>query len=450
MRRHLLRGSFLILAAWGMAAAPGLAQTSALSAQSQDPLDNAGGGARAVGMGRAFAGVADDSTALLWNPAGLAHLSSTQLSINHGSWLVSAFQEILTAGLPAGNLGGFGLAANYAGYGSMDGRNALGFSTGSYGASQFGLGIGWGKQVLGDWALGLSLQAESQNLDTTSNLLLGANGGLLLKTSSGWGAGLSFENLGVGSAGSLLASSERLGFSKLWKDKAGTSFLAALSGTLEPNGVTSFQGGAEFTYRSSLSARAGYDFSLDQNQISGLQGLTLGAGVVWNSFQLDYAFEPYGELGATHMVSLGYLFQDKAPKSSATAAKSVSPPAAAPAPAQPPVPTTSQVLPQVVPQPVGGNTEDKKTITMEFEVPAGGAVSQALSLETAGQMVQAANLLRDDLKANPNDTGAWRELGNVFFKLGHKASAIYCFEVYLKMKPDLALSEWLNKYKSRP
>ena len=448
MRRHLW-SSLLILAVWGMAVAAGWAQTSSSSTQSQDPLDNAGGGARAVGMGRAFAGVADDSTALLWNPAGLAQLGSTQLSINHGSWLVSAFQEILTAGLPAGNLGGFGLAANYAGYGSMDGRDALGFSTGSYGASQFGLGVGWGKQVLGDWAVGLSLQAESQNLDTTSSLLLGANGGILLRTSSGWGAGLSFENLGVGSAGSSLASSERLGFSKLWKDRAGTSFLAALSGTLEPNGVSSVQGGAEFTYRSSLSARAGYDFSLDQNQISGLQGLTLGAGVVWNSFQLDYAFEPYGELGATHMVSLGYLFQGKAPKAAGTTAKALSPAAVA-APAQPPAAAPSQVLPQVVPQQVAGSTQDKKTITMEFEVPAGGAVSQALSLEASGQMVQAANLLRDDLKANPNDTGAWRELGNVFFKLGHKTSAIYCFQVYLKQHPDQALSDWLTRYQGQP
>ena len=40
-------------------------------------------GSRAVAMGGAFGGLADDITAMYWNPAGLAQLSNSELSVTH-------------------------------------------------------------------------------------------------------------------------------------------------------------------------------------------------------------------------------------------------------------------------------------------------------------------------------------------------------------------------------
>ncbi|MBT5448728.1 MAG: hypothetical protein HOK90_06005, partial [Gemmatimonadetes bacterium] len=46
-------------------------------AQEERAIGNfAGVGVRAMGMGGAFAGVADDFTAIYWNPAGLAQMSN--------------------------------------------------------------------------------------------------------------------------------------------------------------------------------------------------------------------------------------------------------------------------------------------------------------------------------------------------------------------------------------
>jgi len=39
-----------------------------------------------------------------------------------------------------------------------------------------------------------------------------------------------------------------------------------------------------------------------------MSGLSVGAGIVWGSAKLDYAFVPYGDLGNTHRISLGYRF----------------------------------------------------------------------------------------------------------------------------------------------
>jgi long-subunit fatty acid transport protein len=42
-----------------------------------------GAGARALGMGGAFAAVADDASAVYWNPAGLSGLEKRQLMLMH-------------------------------------------------------------------------------------------------------------------------------------------------------------------------------------------------------------------------------------------------------------------------------------------------------------------------------------------------------------------------------
>jgi len=42
-----------------------------------------GVGARALGMGSAFAGLADDGSAAFWNPAGLATLTSREVTLMH-------------------------------------------------------------------------------------------------------------------------------------------------------------------------------------------------------------------------------------------------------------------------------------------------------------------------------------------------------------------------------
>ncbi len=45
-----------------------------------------GTSARATGMGSAFTGVADDATAVFWNPGGLVNVLGNEVSINHTVW----------------------------------------------------------------------------------------------------------------------------------------------------------------------------------------------------------------------------------------------------------------------------------------------------------------------------------------------------------------------------
>ena len=44
-------------------------------------------GARASGMGEAFVALADDATAVFWNPAGLAFQQGKEITLMHANWL---------------------------------------------------------------------------------------------------------------------------------------------------------------------------------------------------------------------------------------------------------------------------------------------------------------------------------------------------------------------------
>lgn len=73
----------LLLAALFMVASGTLAQNQ---------WNITGAGARAEGLGGAFIGLADDATAIVWNPAGLGQLERTEFSAV-GRWLQGTFKQ---------------------------------------------------------------------------------------------------------------------------------------------------------------------------------------------------------------------------------------------------------------------------------------------------------------------------------------------------------------------
>src|ERR1039458_7564997 len=69
-----------------------------------------GMGARAAAMANSFTAVADDSTAIYWNPAGLGLVGGTSLSATHGQWLQGVTNDYIALSQQMSNGGGLGLA----------------------------------------------------------------------------------------------------------------------------------------------------------------------------------------------------------------------------------------------------------------------------------------------------------------------------------------------------
>ncbi|MBD3288055.1 hypothetical protein GF337_04565, partial [candidate division KSB1 bacterium] len=59
-----------------------------------------GVGARAMAMGGAYASVANDPTALYWNPAGIAWMGGVQCELMHNQWLVDTNFDFIGLVMP--------------------------------------------------------------------------------------------------------------------------------------------------------------------------------------------------------------------------------------------------------------------------------------------------------------------------------------------------------------
>ncbi|MEN9838606.1 MAG: hypothetical protein RL177_85 [Bacteroidota bacterium] len=75
MRRFLLTAVAVLL--------PGIASAQITRVSYGNDFLSTGGGARALGMGGAFTGIADDATGAFWNPAGLTRITRTQAGFMH-------------------------------------------------------------------------------------------------------------------------------------------------------------------------------------------------------------------------------------------------------------------------------------------------------------------------------------------------------------------------------
>lgn len=249
-------------------------------------------GARASAMGGAFTALADDATALYWNPAGLAQLSQAELSATYNSWFQEVSQGYLSFAFPA--LGGtFALGANYVNMGSLEGRDSQGELTGDFGASdiQANLGYAFGKKVMFGFSAGI---LQDRIKDSTETTFLGT-GGILFKPGEKFSLGIAYQNLGQPLGESPLPATLRGGLAL----KLGSLTLSF--DMVSPNDNDSyFCGGIEWALGSLVVLRGGYTDGQDVGE-----GYTAGIGFRSSTLSVDYAYVPYGDLGDTHRVSLG-------------------------------------------------------------------------------------------------------------------------------------------------
>ncbi len=83
------------------------------------PFLSIGQGARALSMGGAFVAVADDPSAMYWNPAGIADISGNSMFVDHTQWFADIQYNYLATTLALGDLGTLGLSFTASGIDEM-------------------------------------------------------------------------------------------------------------------------------------------------------------------------------------------------------------------------------------------------------------------------------------------------------------------------------------------
>ena len=281
-------------------------------------------GVRPVGMGGAFAGLADDESALYYNPAGLSFLGRTGV------------ESLVEERFGSATYGSFMIAGRYLGLGAVfitlpniSQRDGNGQETGKFNYTSYGLTLAAGSSfselpvfsgvdVLKNLGVGLSLKFYGvRTLDAGNGATFALDTSFLYwmpLERAGWlnelRFGLVFENLGPGityKSGyhESWAAGSRIGVGAKLLDRAMDVALdVELDGTIHLGGE----------YR--LSEIAFSDFAISQLSLRlglmagpGIFAFNAGLGVrVINGLNIDYALSITGELPASHRLGASYRF----------------------------------------------------------------------------------------------------------------------------------------------
>lgn len=123
---------------------------------------------RAAGMGNSGVALADNASAIFWNPAGLAFQTGSEAGITHSNWLpefnAGLFYEYLVGKHHVPGWGTFGAHITYLNLGDHEGRDEQNIPTGTFRAYDLALGGSYGAKVTERFALGTSLRLIYSNL----------------------------------------------------------------------------------------------------------------------------------------------------------------------------------------------------------------------------------------------------------------------------------------------
>lgn len=405
--------------------------------------------ARVAALGGNGASLDAGADSLLSNPAALAQIGGVELGLHHQSWLAGINQEVGTAAGPLSG-GAWGLGLGWVDYGSLDAVDETGEPQGSVTAQDYSVSGAWARAVGAGFSVGASLRYAQQSMAGEGSSQSFIDLGMHWKGSR-WQAGVLFADV----ASSILGGDR--GPSALRSELSGDlsshpGLLRCLAGfSAEPGGLSRLQAGLESTFYDRMTLRAGYEARLGATLVNGLSNATFGMGFVLGPAVLDYAYLPYGDLGAGHRLSLNWRLS--APPSASSGQARVAEPKPVPVMA-PPLPVIEAPKPPPTPQPVPVATEEvdpmEAGVRLRIKV-TDETLADASQAEQAGHWDEALAIHKALLIRFPESPQVWRSLGDLHFRAGHRDEAVEAYDKALSFGlMNEELKDWLTKYRSQP
>jgi len=256
-------------------------------------------GARPLGMGEAFTGLADDASAMFFNPGGLSQVNYPEVLSMYNNWLADTNQQVLAIAYPIKN-GTLAFGYSALNSGSIQGYDQNGAATSAFTTSSSSLNVSYGKKVNESLGLGIGAKLISERLENNQAGTWALDAGALYRFNPQVTLGASVLNFGSAAKfiaeNTALPTSYRLGIN--YNSKFLKEDLNLASDIVSYAESTKINFGMEYTIRNLLVVRAG----------SQAGALRAGLGILANVFSFDYAYLSNPDLGATHQFSINVLF----------------------------------------------------------------------------------------------------------------------------------------------
>lgn len=281
-----------------------------------------GVGGRASAMGDAFVAVANDVSALYWNPAGLVQFEDNQVIFSHNEWVVDIDHDFIGGVYHLDGSNAFGLAVTSLSMQDMKVTTEFQpFGTGEFfGFGDLAVALTYSRKMTEQFSFGGTVRYIEETLDKLKMR------GVMIDLGTYYWTGLGTTRFAVtvSNFGNQLApdgevvlvgnrsKSEWQSFSPPTIFRIGFAFEPYQND--EHSITTSVQlnhpndnsenvvTGFEYSWRKMFHIRGGYKFNVDE------QNYSFGAGldfpISFAHFTLDYAFSNFSRLGSAHRFSI--------------------------------------------------------------------------------------------------------------------------------------------------
>jgi len=281
--------------------------------------------ARAVGMGEAFTAISDGTYGIYYNPAGLTSALGFEIQMTHIQWFQDINYEFFTmvTPMPVFNIGKFGVGFAWFQVDKMANTSALspqvlsdlnnpiydqnfwnGLVQNYFSPYDYSAILCYALDLRDDLSAGINLKYTSENINGTSGFAVTGDIGGMYKmnvdSNNFVRVGLTLSNIG-----SALTMQEQ-GFEPPAMLSLGVSdslfsnsLLLAAQAEAQIDNSMLYSLGAEYWFYNIVAVRLGY-------KLGSINQPTFGAGIKYNNFEFDYAFDSYDQLGNTQRFSLLY------------------------------------------------------------------------------------------------------------------------------------------------
>jgi hypothetical protein len=281
-----------------------------------------GAGARAGAMAEAFVAVADDASALQYNPAGLVQFSGHQIMFSHTNWLVDLRHEFIGAVYRLSSADAIGVSFISLHTDDMEvTTETQPFGTGryfSYGDIAFGLS--YSRALTEQFSFGATVRYVEESIDVLKTRAFMVDIGTFYRTGLGstrfsvvvtnFGPNVAPEGVVQLPRREELRSFQE--FSPPTLFRIGFAFEALqddinrITTSLQLNhpndNSENLALGVEYAWNEIMHLRCGYKLNVDE------EGLTAGIGVLAPvggvTAGVDYAFAEFGRLGGVHRLTI--------------------------------------------------------------------------------------------------------------------------------------------------
>ncbi|KAA3632453.1 MAG: hypothetical protein DWP97_10960 [Calditrichaeota bacterium] len=268
--------------------------------------------ARAVAMGGAFTGLADDESALYYNPAGIASFEQKRYILGYHNYFYDMQNGFVGIIKPAGNSNVYGLYIGYLNYGTFtETEENTGNVLGDFSGGDLVFAFSFAHKKSHQLSFGGTAKFIYEKIQDYSATGAAVDLGIKYISDRGkFGAGLTIQNLGaqlsaLGEEKDKLPTAIRGGVS--YKPKG--LFMTLVSDVVLPFDNDPYIAlGTDYHKFKPLFLRLGWN-SFGSNYRTAESedswaGLSFGAGFEFRNMQLSYSFSPEADLGESHRITI--------------------------------------------------------------------------------------------------------------------------------------------------